>query len=137
MPDLPPDPDRLRALLAWLTEQAEANETVGIYLRLQADAVRKALAAAERQTPARQAEQQRQERPSLEAPPRRQTTGYKIEQRRTPDGPEEASVHLADCKLAGNLTHAVTAEQALLALTDVGLTACAICQPDTELGLEG
>ncbi|MEV7364229.1 DUF6233 domain-containing protein [Streptomyces sp. NPDC091299] len=133
MSDLPPDPARLRAILAHLDRQLADNETVGIYLRIQRDTVRQALARADGQTP--QPQQQR-ERPAVEAPPRQQVTRYVIEQRRTPDGPEEASVHLADCRLAGKLTHKVTAEQAMLALTDVQLTACAICRPDTELGVE-
>ena len=47
MSELPPDPPRLRVILAHLNQQLTANETVGIYLRLQRDAVQNALARAE------------------------------------------------------------------------------------------
>jgi hypothetical protein len=45
--ELSPDPPRLRAILAHLDKQLAENETVGIYLSLQRDAVRAALARAE------------------------------------------------------------------------------------------
>ncbi|MEU1595845.1 hypothetical protein ABZ468_24030 [Streptomyces sp. NPDC005708] len=37
MPELPPDPERLHAILRRLDEQVVENETVGIYLQLQPD----------------------------------------------------------------------------------------------------
>ncbi|SEE30908.1 hypothetical protein SAMN04490357_7619 [Streptomyces misionensis] len=46
MPGLPPDPPCLRAILAHLKRQVAETETIGIYLRLQRDEVRKALARA-------------------------------------------------------------------------------------------
>jgi hypothetical protein len=52
MPDLPPDPPRLRAILAHLDKQLAENETAGISLRLQRQAVLTALEHAE-QPPSR------------------------------------------------------------------------------------
>ncbi|MGQ5640515.1 MULTISPECIES: hypothetical protein [unclassified Streptomyces] len=48
MPHPPPDPPRLRAILAHLEKQLAENETVGIYLCLQRQAVLTALAHTER-----------------------------------------------------------------------------------------
>jgi hypothetical protein len=47
-PPLPPDPGRLRIILAFLNEQFAENETLTTYLRIQRDAVHEALARAER-----------------------------------------------------------------------------------------
>ncbi|MER7226466.1 hypothetical protein [Streptomyces rubradiris] len=43
MTELPPDPPRLRAILAHLDRQVAENDTIGRYLRLQRDAVRRHL----------------------------------------------------------------------------------------------
>ncbi|MFI2765126.1 hypothetical protein ACH5A3_40925 [Streptomyces echinatus] len=51
MRELPPDPPRLRAILAYLDQRIAETETAATYLRLRTSAVRQALAAAERQTP--------------------------------------------------------------------------------------
>ncbi|MFJ8727697.1 DUF6233 domain-containing protein [Streptomyces sp. NPDC093269] len=140
LPPLPPDPARLRAILRHVEKQITDNETVGIYLRVQRDTVLEALARAEGSQPEGRAPAPRpgpsEPRTPEGAPRRRQETGYKIEQRRTPDGPEEAEVHLADCRIADRQTHAVTAEMAMLALTHEGLVACQICRPDIELGVD-
>ncbi|MCX4986919.1 DUF6233 domain-containing protein [Streptomyces sp. NBC_00572] len=45
------------------------------------------------------------------------------------------SVHLGDCRMASKHTRALTREQALQAITAGGITACAICRPDTDLGI--
>ncbi|MEU2875035.1 hypothetical protein [Streptomyces sp. NPDC007070] len=45
-PPLPPDPPRLRMILAYLERQIAETDVVGMYLRLQRDAVRKELASA-------------------------------------------------------------------------------------------
>lgn len=58
-----------------------------------------------------------------------------IEQRRTPTGPLEATVHLDDCTMTSDRTHPVVPHEARLALTDAQLEACAFCRPDTELGI--
>jgi hypothetical protein len=145
MPELPPDPDRLRAILAYLEQQVADNETVGIYLRIQRDAVLEALIAAEVGKPA--GPRPPTAGPVLEATPTaeptptsarlQRPTGFVIDRHRTPDGPEPASVHLGDCNLTSSIARPVSAERARAAIAD-GLEACAICRPDTELGiLEG
>jgi hypothetical protein len=110
------------------------------YLRLQLEAVRRALAAAENRKPAKPHPSPRgQATPGTTlgpAPPRseRAPTGFMIEQRRTADG-QEAAVHLDDCRMSTYLTHSVGAQEARLALTDAQMEACPFCRPDTELGI--
>ncbi|MFF0290048.1 hypothetical protein [Streptomyces sp. NPDC005262] len=53
MSELPPDPPRLRAILAHLNQQLTGNETVVIYLRLQRDAVQAVLTRTEQPSPLR------------------------------------------------------------------------------------
>jgi hypothetical protein len=149
MPDLPPDPERLRALLAWLTEQAEANETVGIWLRLQRDAVREALAAAEGEQPA-------PEKPEPSPPPRQAkrsapqrkpaplhtftqqagggATGFTLELRAQAVGEGRVIVHTADCTSAGQ-ADPIDPHDARAAIV-AGAEGCRFCRPDAELGLE-
>ncbi|MGW4569470.1 DUF6233 domain-containing protein [Streptomyces sp. NPDC004561] len=134
---LPPDPRRLRAILAYIEEQLAANETVAVYLRLQRDAVLAALARAERPQP-----QQRPKRkvkgggplPGFNPPPA--STGCVIQQKRTPAGPEPAVVHQADCAMIEGTPHRIRADEARAALTDPTIEPCAFCRPDTELGID-
>ncbi|MGW3715586.1 DUF6233 domain-containing protein [Streptomyces sp. NPDC005133] len=44
------------------------------------------------------------------------------------------AVHTGDCGMGGKRTKPMTREQALRALTEDGITACAYCRPDRELG---
>lgn len=149
MSDLPPDARRLREILRYLNDQDADNQTLLEYLRRQRAAVLKALAEAEGGDPGRpEAERQGQagEKPAARPPgaviptaprdPRRPGKPYKLERRKTPDGPVPTAVHMADCHMAGELTHAVNAMEARLALTDSGLPACQFCRPDLELGIE-
>lgn len=143
MHELPPDPPRLRAILGHLEQQLADEETVVTYLRLQVETVRHALTVAETRRPATATPPSpRRTAPAAPAalgpaPTRaqRQSTGFMIEQRRTPTGPQEATVHLDDCTMTSNYTHAVSAQDARLALTDAQLEPCAFCRPDTELGI--
>ncbi|MCI3271416.1 DUF6233 domain-containing protein [Streptomyces cylindrosporus] len=142
MHELPPDPPRLPAILAFLDKQLAEEEAVVIYLRLQADAVRRALAVAEAGQPVKAGTPQPRHaavRPTALGPSptrsERGSTGFMIEQRRTPDGPIEAKVHMDDCQMTAYLTHPVKPQEARLALTDAQLDACAFCRPDTELGI--
>jgi hypothetical protein len=132
MTELPPDPPRLRAILAHLEQQLADTETVGIYLRLQVDAVRKALTAAERPAPGRQ--QLPQSRPALAAPA--PTSGYKVEKVRREGHPLSAVIHRADC-IPQRGTRPISADDARAALSrDRGFfRACDLCRPDTELGI--
>ncbi len=134
MNELPPDPPRLRAILRYLDEQVAATETVGVYLRLQRDAVRAALAASE--TPRRQPTPPpaAAKRPDEPAQP---LTGYKLEPKKHPSSPQPAHIHVADCTMNNRRTSPLTADQARIALRDPAglMEACEFCRPDTELGL--
>jgi hypothetical protein len=149
MSELPPDRGRLQAILRHLEGQIADNDTIGLYLRLQRDAVRRALAAAEGGSgngnvgapggqfssgPAVASPGRR----VLESPPSRpRQTGFVIDRQRTPHGAEPSSVHLNDCNMTSSLARGVSAEQARMAIAG-GLEACVICRPDSELGiLEG
>lgn len=146
MSDLPPDAARLRVLLRWLEDRIAENDTVGLYLALQRDAVQKALDAVDdtedvegrlpevgsagRRTAAAAI-------PPAAPDPRRPGKPFKLERQRTADGPVPTAVHRADCHMAGELTHAVNAVEARLAITDSGIPACEFCRPQLELGLDG
>ncbi|MGW5063552.1 DUF6233 domain-containing protein [Streptomyces sp. NPDC004096] len=146
MPDLPLDPDRLRAILRWLDEQVAENETVSNYLRLQLDAVREALTRAEDGQSALQPERPA---PQPKAPPRgdrstvplhtftRQangaSTGFTLERRAQAVGDERVLIHTADCSHAGPAQPIGDhAGAALVARVE----ACPFCRPDAELGME-
>ncbi|MBT2676806.1 hypothetical protein J7E95_39695 [Streptomyces sp. ISL-14] len=141
MTELPPDPVRLRAILAHLDKQLADNETVGIYLRLQRDAVRDALARAERQPTSPQASPQRNALGSAELPmyapnsAERRATGFVVERQPRAVGPEPVRVHTDDCLQPGQ-THPISAQDARAALLDPNVIACAFCRPDTELGID-
>jgi hypothetical protein len=136
-PPLPPDPRRLRVILAHLDEEIADNETVATYLRLQREAVLAALGRAERPP-----QQQRPGRkgkgagplPTFTPPPAR--TGYVVQQKRTSHGPEPAFIHLGDCTMFEGTPHPIRADEARAALTDPTITACTFCRPDTELGID-
>ncbi|MEV7242758.1 DUF6233 domain-containing protein [Streptomyces sp. NPDC093248] len=136
-PRLPPDPRRLRVILAHLDGEIADNETVATYLRLQREAVLTALGRAERPP-----QQQRPGRnvkgagplPAFAPPPAR--TGYVVQQKRSTHGPEPAFIHLADCTMIEGTAHPIRADEARAALTDPTITACPFCRPDTELGID-
>ncbi|MFD7605164.1 DUF6233 domain-containing protein [Streptomyces mirabilis] len=136
MNDLPQDPPRLRAILKHLDAALAENQTVHLYLDIQrnnvVDALRKAEGTATR--------------PELAPSPApasgltrragRPSEPFKIGRVRTLSGPVPSSVHVADCSMAGQFAFAVNAEDARLAITDANLEVCAICRPDTELGVD-
>ena len=143
MSDLPPDPERLQAILRWLEQQITDNDTVGIYLRVQRDAVRQALGEVEDAAPrlpevgsGSGAGRKPAAIPPAAPDPRRPGKPFRLERMRTPDGPVPTAVHTADCHMAGDLAHAVNAAEARLAITDSGLPACQFCRPDFELSLD-
>ncbi len=141
MSELPPDTRRLRAILAFLEEQITENETVATYLRLQHAAVRAALARAEGRTASRRSQPgSSAARPSALpsfAPNRseRRTTGFVVEQKRTPRGAEPAVIHTDDCTMIEGTPHPIRDHDARAALTDPTIEACAFCRPDSELGM--
>ncbi|MFF2519383.1 DUF6233 domain-containing protein [Streptomyces sp. NPDC058086] len=136
MPLLPPDPPRLRAILAHLDREIADNETITVYLRLQRDAVQDALVLAEHQPPRRP---QRQPKGAGSLPnftPPSPKSGYVVQQKRTPTGPEPALIHMADCTMIEGTSHPIRADEARAALADPNITACQFCRPDTELGID-
>ncbi|MFG1672332.1 DUF6233 domain-containing protein [Streptomyces sp. Y7] len=183
MAELPPDARRLRAILAYLDEQIAGHETVGIYLRLQREAVRAALTRAEkRQVPEapnssqppktpqppmtsqpsessrspmssqpsessrrsmssqRSKSSRARQKPAALSPfapsrEMRQSTGFVVQQKRTPNGPEPAVIHTGDCTMIEGTPHRIGDHDARAALTDPNIEPCAFCRPDSELGI--
>ncbi|MEV1082024.1 DUF6233 domain-containing protein [Streptomyces sp. NPDC050211] len=135
MSELPPDPARLHAILAHLDKQLADNETVGIYLRLQRDAVRAALARADDPPPRRPRRLPKGGAglgPMAQMQPRPQ---FVVQQKRTPRGPEPAIIHVGDCTMIEGTPHRITEHDARVSLMDPNIEACAFCRPDTELGI--
>ncbi|MEU2778913.1 DUF6233 domain-containing protein [Streptomyces sp. NPDC007162] len=114
---LPSDPARLRVMLAHLEQQLAENQTVQIYLRLQAGAVRAALAAAGRPTPDRLRQQPQPQRSALEVP------ALPVEQQLSEGDPLGAAVHRAGCTMAQRGTRLITADDARQPWGCVNLTA--------------
>ncbi|MFD8375327.1 DUF6233 domain-containing protein [Streptomyces sp. NPDC059688] len=139
MNDLPPDPLRLRMILAYLDQRIAETETVAIYLRLQTTAVRQALTAAEKQAPGarRLPAPQPQSRRTLDAPAVEQAKGFMVEKRLHAGHPLGATVHRADCTMIQRDANATSADNARQALTDDRrfFRACEFCRPDDVLGM--
>ncbi|MER6122766.1 DUF6233 domain-containing protein [Streptomyces sp. NPDC001795] len=141
MSELPPDAPRLRAILTFLEEQIAENETVGIYLRLQRDAVREALTHSEGWPASRQRRPDPPPHRRTTSPPfapnrgERRSTGFVVQQKRTPNGPQPAVIHTDDCTMIEGTTHPIRSDEARAALTDPNLEPCAFCRPDSGLGI--
>jgi hypothetical protein len=131
--DLPPDPPRLRAILAYLDRQVAEHETVGMYLRLQRDAVRQAIAAAD----SKPVQRPRHEQP---APQQRKADRF-ISERALHSGPTGSQtgvlLHSAGCDMIRKPIASVDAETARAALTKdrIFTSPCNVCRPDTALGI--
>jgi hypothetical protein len=137
MSTLPPDPPRLRAILAHLDKQLAENETIGIYLRLHRQAVLAALEHAERPPrPQRPTRKVKGGGPLPGFAPSQVKTGYVVQQKRTPHGHEPAVIHLADCTMIEGTPHGIRPDEARAALTDPTIETCQFCRPDTELGID-
>lgn len=139
MSELPPDPPRLRAILAHLDQQLADTETIGIYLRLQRQAVQAALARAEQPPPHQPRRPGRLPKgatglPAL--PPAHVRPGYVVQQQRTPRGPEPAVIHVGDCTMIEGTPHPIRDHEARVALTDPNIRPCDFCRPDSELGVD-
>ncbi|KIZ16810.1 DUF6233 domain-containing protein [Streptomyces natalensis] len=107
MNDLPPDLSRLRTLETWL--------------QLTLDRVRQQIVVAEQ----RAAQQQR----AIPPPPPDWVLQLSIGGEGRP-----IAVHAGGCPSAGRRARPVSRDQAMRALTE-GLEPCALCRPDTELGI--
>ncbi|WP_153815682.1 DUF6233 domain-containing protein [Streptomyces sp. SUK 48] len=134
MSGLPPDPPRLRAILGHLERQITESEAVGIYLRLQRDEVREALARAS-SVPSR-------ERPAQRSGPQRRppsSAEYMMETKLRPDDSLPVVVHVGGCKIrqGRRAPSAISAKQARMVLTDpaIGAEPCPVCRPESRLGL--
>ncbi|WP_329545550.1 DUF6233 domain-containing protein [Streptomyces sp. NBC_01356] len=129
MSELPPDPPRLRAILAHLEQQLANTETIRTYLRLQRDEVQAALAAADRPT--------RTRAPSPTRPPTRASTGYVLERKIRTNHPMPPLVHVADCTMPRRRTEPITAEKVREALTNPAdppsMEECVFCRPSAQL----
>lgn len=129
---LPPDAPRLRAILRHLDQQIAENETVGLYLRLQHDAVSEALTLAEDHSAQQSAPPAKHHPDALRSFATRarglKGTGFAVERQPRAIGPEPARIHIDDCLNAGP-THPITAQDALSALLDPMVQACAFCRP--------
>ncbi|MGI5133859.1 MULTISPECIES: DUF6233 domain-containing protein [unclassified Streptomyces] len=142
MNELPPDPARLRVILAWLEEQVTDNETVGIFLRLQRDTVAQALAqAAESEQPATPPPAP----PAPPAKPPRPTSlptftgdhrpAFKVVEQGGENEPARLTLHIGACDVDDGPAHQVDAHDALAALRE-GLDACSVCRPDIDLSFD-
>ncbi|MGY4966789.1 DUF6233 domain-containing protein [Streptomyces sp. 900105245] len=138
MNELPPDPSRLRAILAYLDQRIAETETVATYLRLQTRAVRHALAAVEKRpsNDRRLPPTPSQPRSALEAPAP-QGGGYVVEKQVHAGHPLGAAVHRADCTVIQRDANPIGADDARQALTGDAkfFRACEFCRPDTALGI--
>jgi len=109
-----------------LDHQLAANETIATYLRLQRDAVHRALTAAEpAPTP--------QQRP--QSPPRPKSA-YISEQAIHQGHPLGCTIHVGGCVMATRPVTGLTAEEARGALSKDArfFHPCEFCRPDTALG---
>ncbi|MFF6985631.1 DUF6233 domain-containing protein [Streptomyces sp. NPDC010273] len=136
MNDLPPDAQRLRAILGHLEQQVATHQAVGIYLHLQREAVRKALAVAEgHNTPAATAPASRQ---PYRPPPRMKLRpgSYMVEPKIHPKHERLAILHIGGCNRAEREPMECSMEEAQQALRRddlVEVEACPHCRPDLTL----
>ncbi|MFE5220460.1 MULTISPECIES: DUF6233 domain-containing protein [unclassified Streptomyces] len=140
MSELPSDPPRLRAILAYLDQRLAESETVATYLRLQTTAVRQALAAAEkRPANGRRLPPPMQQRSALPAPAQHDAGGFVVEKQLHAGHPLGATVHRADCTVIQRDANPISADDGRQALTGDGkfFHACEFCRPDAHLGIPG
>ncbi|MER6443106.1 DUF6233 domain-containing protein [Streptomyces sp. NPDC001185] len=142
MSDLPPDPARLRAILAHLDRQLADADTIRTYLRLQREEVQRALQAASR--PARPTRSTRpQLRPALtpapfpaERSPSGPTgvgDGYMLEIKRHPTDPRPGVLHVDSCTMANRKTSPISAAQFRVAIRDTEyIETCSFCRPEAK-----
>lgn len=103
----PPDDERLAAIEAYLTVQL-------LYVRAERAALARRRAIQERTAP---------------PPPPPFRIQRSVDHARNP-----VQVHLGTCKLAGRAATSASADAARRALAEQ-VRACAVCRPDTELGI--
>ncbi|MFJ4931706.1 DUF6233 domain-containing protein [Streptomyces sp. NPDC088736] len=140
MSDLPPDPARLRAILAHLDRQLADTDTIRIYLQLQRQEVQRALQAAGR--PPRPQRPQPL-RPALTPPPfpaerspigpTGTGDGYMLEIKSHPKDPRPGVLHIDSCTMASRKTSPISADQFRVALRDTEyIETCSFCRPEAK-----
>ncbi|MCQ9179192.1 hypothetical protein KMT30_09110 [Streptomyces sp. IBSBF 2953] len=136
MNELPPDSTRLRAILSHLDHQLADTETVTTYLRLQRQAVQRALAAAERQTIRRPSAPKRRTPTADAKPSNPPSTGFVVERRDRGDAPKGAVIHTSSCSWSPRDARPVEVAFArdALAKDQHFFAACSFCRPDNALG---
>lgn len=135
MNELPPDPARLRVILAHLENQLADAETIATYLRLQQEAVKRALASTERQATPRPSPSAPKPRPSAAEPSSPPSTGFVVERRDQGDATKGAVIHTSDCSWSPRDARPVEVGLArdVLAKDERFFTACTFCRPDNAL----
>ncbi|MFF2383788.1 DUF6233 domain-containing protein [Streptomyces sp. NPDC058108] len=142
MSELPPDPPRLRAILAHLDRQLAETDTVRMYLQLQRQQVQRALDTAGR-TPARGPRQQSGRAPELPpaAPamrplsgPTGDGSGFMLEMKKHPTHPNPAILHVDSCTMASQKTFALGAGELQAALREgEDVAPCEFCRPQNKI----
>ncbi|MFE5143560.1 DUF6233 domain-containing protein [Streptomyces fagopyri] len=146
MSDLPPDPARLRAILAHLERQLADADTIRTYLRLQREEVQRALQAAGR--PARPSSRPaRSTRPRLRpaltpAPfpaerspngPAGVGDGFMLEIKSHPKDPRPGVLHIDSCTMASRKTSPISADEFRVAIRDTEyVEPCSFCRPEAR-----
>ncbi|MGW2684950.1 DUF6233 domain-containing protein [Streptomyces sp. NPDC001414] len=165
MNELPPDPPRLRAILAHLDQQIADTDTVATYLRLQRSAVLAAISDADRtrratpppaatsvpsaafappppsppSSPSSPSSPSAARRPP--APVRREAGGRRPTRfivERPASATKPAPIHTSGCGKGFTGSKPIDADLARHVLINDprGFTACRTCRPDTELGID-
>ncbi|MEU6322326.1 DUF6233 domain-containing protein [Streptomyces sp. NPDC047009] len=62
----------------------------------------------------------------------RPASGFVVQQKRTPSGPEPAVIHAYDCTMIAGSTHPIGDHEARVALTDPNIEPCAFCRPEAS-----
>ncbi|MEU8931740.1 DUF6233 domain-containing protein [Streptomyces sp. NPDC048409] len=153
MNELPPDPPRLRAILAHLDRQIADTDTVATYLRLQRSAVLAAISAADRTRRATTPPAATSVPPATFAPsppsvpkrppgPVRREAGGRRPTRFLVERPASATkpapIHTSGCGKGFTGSKPIDADLARHVLINDprGFAACHTCRPDTELGID-
>lgn len=156
MNELPPDPPRLRAILAHLDQQIADTDTVATYLRLQRSAVLAAISDADRArrattppatasvpsaafappSPSSPSAPRRPPAPVRREAGGRRPTRFIVE--RPDSATKPAPIHTSGCGKGFTGSKPIDAGLARHVLINDprGFTACRTCRPDTELGID-
>ncbi|MGW7513988.1 DUF6233 domain-containing protein [Streptomyces sp. NPDC054796] len=124
MSELPPDLPRLHAIADWLRHRLAEHETIGTYLRLQAEKVGSAIERAATDPGDRPGTGVSAGTGTDAEEPR-----FRLQPMRVPEG--RATLHLDDCWITDG--HPVSHDEALLALHEPIIELCPACRPREAL----